>query len=370
MQRQLKFTNACNDMDSSKFTLGFVGDVLLHMPLQNQAFSHEEQFKILWKEVQGLISQVDFMYANLEGPAAANIKNSSYPLFNYPEFILDNLVDSSFDIVSTVNNHTLDKGVLGVDRTIEGLRRVGLPYFGSIKSDEIEESQFYTITNISNGSDSIRVAWVSCTFSNNGNNDPLKQILYCFRQNGGGGGPNPLLLNLVENLHNMESIDAIIVTPHWGVEYVQRPNRSQSELAEQLIGAGALAVIGSHPHVLQPWEKIINNGREGFVLYSLGNFVSNQSQIPRRASIILFLGLRKTSLGKVLIDGISYFPMYMRRRSDESNQNGYHYLTPLNTAELVDNIGSMARENIYSIFPESYAIKNKESIVINGSQCH
>src|SRR5690606_33385277 len=81
-------------------------------------------------------------------------------------------------------------------------------------------------------------------------------------------------------------VDAVIVTPHWGKEYTHEVGDKERELARKWIEAGALAVIGSHPHVVQPWERIVaEDGREGLVLYSLGNFASHQPELPRRSSL-------------------------------------------------------------------------------------
>jgi poly-gamma-glutamate capsule biosynthesis protein CapA/YwtB (metallophosphatase superfamily) len=77
----------------------------------------------------------------------------------------------------------------------------------------------------------------------------------------------------------------VIVTPHWGKEYRRRADRAQRKLAARLAEAGATAVIGSHPHVLQPGRRSWHaDGRETLVVYSLGNFASHQPELPRRSS--------------------------------------------------------------------------------------
>jgi hypothetical protein len=107
----------------------------------------------------------------------------------------------------------------------------------------------------------------------------------------------------------------VIVTPHWGDEYVANPNRKQRDLAKRFVDAGALLVIGSHPHVLQPWETITAaDGRQGFVIYSLGNFVSGQTHLARRSSMLLYVGLTRSAQG-VVVNGVSYVPLAMTTRS-------------------------------------------------------
>ena len=128
-----------------------------------------------------------------------------------------------------------------------------------------------------------------------------------------------------------KEVDAIIITPHWGDEYVNTPNAIQKEFGRKWIEMGATAVIGSHPHVLQPMEKVVTkDGREGFIIYSLGNFVSNQGgkesecageksclakKLAQRSSVTLFLGLTKNSSG-TFINGVKALPMRMVNQYD------------------------------------------------------
>jgi hypothetical protein len=107
-------------------------------------------------------------------------------------------------------------------------------------------------------------------------------------------------------------VDAVIVTPHWGLEYQATPRDEEMDLAHDFLDAGAIAVLGIHPHVLQPWAHYRTaDGRDTFVIYSLGNFVSGQKHIPRKSTLMLQLGLRRTADGDVRIQGARYVPLYM-----------------------------------------------------------
>src|SRR5262249_33114649 len=109
--------------------------------------------------------------------------------------------------------------------------------------------------------------------------------------------------------------DAIIISPHWGEEYERYPNDEQKHFAHEVLDAGATAVIGSHPHVLQPLQKYITkDGRATLIMYSLGNFISYQGRTNSRSTVILLLGLTKTSQGTI-INGVRFVPMYMQNRS-------------------------------------------------------
>jgi poly-gamma-glutamate synthesis protein (capsule biosynthesis protein) len=307
----LRFSKACDPGDT--ITIGAVGDVLLHGPLQKQGYN--EGFDSMWSEIADYISAPQLMYANLEGPAAKGVakggKNakdpglvfdgnvySGYPTFNYNPIIIKDLKDSGFDILSTANNHSMDRGVLGVDRTIEALEDYGMPFMGTRKNGA-DESTFYNITT-QNG---WKIGWIACAWGTNGIPDNKDQVLDCF--------DTGRVSKLIKNLKPV--VDAVIVTPHWGDEYQLSPNSQQKKFGRQWLEDGAAAIIGAHPHVPQPWENYTTqDGRQGLILYSLGNFVSNQSAVAKQSSILLYVGLTKKN-GQAWVNGVRYLPLYMNR---------------------------------------------------------
>ena len=110
--------------------------------------------------------------------------------------------------------------------------------------------------------------------------------------------------------------DVICVNMHWGIEYQNVPNNEQEDLANFLFENGADIILGSHPHVLQKMEErdIIlpnNDTKKGFVIYSLGNFMSGQTKANTRNSIILTLDVIKSGVtGKLSFENINYIPIY------------------------------------------------------------
>ncbi len=296
-----------------------MGDVLLHGPLQSQGYKASNGFHSLWSKVERIWSGADVTYANMEGPVAgpmsANGKLMShdpgkkfdqeaytgYPRFNYHPSILFDLKSAGADVISTANNHAMDRGSLGADRTIDNILHANLLYSGTRKKGDTD-SPWHTVSN-ENG---VRIAWLACSYDTNGIDDPHRQVLLCFHD-------TSLILKIVKDLAHDSSVDAVIVTPHWGSEYESSPNTSQKNLAKQLIEAGATAVIGSHPHVLQPWAKITaSDGREGLVIYSLGNFVSNQRELIKRTSLMLHLGLTIDPVTrKAFVNGARITPIAM-----------------------------------------------------------
>jgi len=315
----IEFANQCTP--GTRMTIAAVGDVLLHGALQQQAMARPTsgRFASLWQPVTDLLSAADTTYANLEGPTAHgvaatgrevpdpgfrwdNVVYSSYPQFNYHGFLEDDLKASGIDVVSTANNHAMDRRQLGADRTIERLRESGLAFTGTRHRNALD-APWHTITQARG----FKLAWLACSFSTNGLPDPSGQVLGCWED-------EAMVVDQIKKLRATAGIDAVIVTPHWGEEYTASPSRAQRDLGKRFLDAGATMILGSHPHVLQPWEKYTTaDGRETFVIYSLGNFVSGQSQLARRSTIVLYVGLTRTSTG-VAINGVRYVPMIMNTR--------------------------------------------------------
>lgn len=324
-QAEMKFSRACERGET--LTIAAVGDVLLHSPLQVQAYNSPILHQSLWSGVQGLLQEADLAYANLEGPVANGIAKggkvskdpgmeyddyvySGYPTFNYHNSLIPELKRGGFDIVSTANNHAMDRGSIGVDKTIEALQENALPFSGTRTKlqSTIDNFSWSVVTK----KDGWNIAWLACTFSTNGLSDKHNQVLDCFQDAGA-------IENEIKTLAQNPQIQAVILTPHWGeAEYSQQVEKSQRTLAKRFFEAGATAILGNHPHVTKPWEKYItSDGRETFVIYSIGNFVSAQGALAKRTSAIVYLGLTKDGNSKAWINGVAYVPTYMFSRPYE-----------------------------------------------------
>jgi poly-gamma-glutamate synthesis protein (capsule biosynthesis protein) len=322
----LRFDGACEP--GPRVTLAFGGDLLLHHELQEQAYAVDEGAAVLWSNIADLLAEPDLTYLNLEGPMAAGLDRdflevedpgrkfdrvvyTAYPRFNYHASIAKDLVTAGVDVVSTANNHALDRGNLGVDRTIAALRQAKLPFIGTREAGELTRS--YTLTKIGE----LEIAWIACTQTTNQIPDDFDQVTRC--GNGAVIEDQIRRLRATGRYHKREpKVDAVIVTPHWGKEYAHTPRESDQQLAQRWIDAGAIAVIGSHPHVVQPWAKLhAEDGREGLVFYSLGNFASHQVELSRRSSLLLYVSLVEAADGELRIAGVRYVPLHVRQQGDD-----------------------------------------------------
>jgi hypothetical protein len=313
-------------VDPDSFTIAAVGDVLLHSPLQKQAYASKDGFQRLWRGVTPLLKLADLSYANLEGPTAGalnthgkpvkdpglkfdNVAYTGFPRFNYHPRLAAELKKGGIDIVSTANNHALDRSSLGVDRTVGALESAGLAFTGTRTTSDSRADdgsfQWHVVTHTKGWN----VAWIACTFSTNGIPDRQHQVLRCFED-------SDIVESEIRALRKDSKIDAIIVTPHWGeVEYAQKVEHGQRTLARRFAEAGATALLGNHPHVTKPWEKIrTSDGRDVVVAYSIGNFVSAQQTLEERTSALVYLGLQRAPGKRAWVSSVKYVPLYMLRR--------------------------------------------------------
>lgn len=303
-----------------RVTIAAVGDLLFHKSLLRQAFHRRAGFAPFWRPMKAVLADADIAYANLEGPAVHGVAAGGrrvrdpgwridyrvygYRLpnlsFNYHPSLLDDLVKSGFDVVSTANNHALDRGALGIDRTIENLKDAGLAFTGTKSRQDVDRP--WSVITKAGG---VSVAWLACTYSTNGIPDRASQVLDCYKQ-------REAVLAEVERLATDPAVDAVILTPHWGYENSRNTNAKQRKLAREVLDAGATAIIGAHPHVLQPWEKHTSpDGREGLIVYSLGNFISNQRRTPQRVGQMALVELVKPATGKAQVSAAGYIPTWV-----------------------------------------------------------
>jgi len=288
----------------------------------------------------------DISYANLEVPIARNlIRKSKYQdgklvtiekkidpfilhdgevycgefpyTFNaHPAFALA-MKKVGWDIVSIANNHVLDRLSNGLDLTIKALKENKIDFVGAIPSSKIKEAQGdpfnikpYMIKEVRG----IKIAFFSIARFTNPHfyrmipSDRYKQV-YKFTKSFFYGRSNiPKLVKWIQHAKNEENADAVIVAPHWGLEYVNHTNFLQRIWGKQILEGGADIILGSHPHVIQPFEKhITSDKRETFIAYSLGDFVCGLKSFRLRAAYILYITLVKNEKG-VFIKEIKYLP--------------------------------------------------------------
>lgn len=300
---------------SATINMAFTGDIMCHNTIYKDAFdssNNSYDFSYIFDDVKYNIQTADIAVGNLETTFAGSSKGySSYPTFNTPENLAYTLKKIGFDVLSTANNHCYDSGYSGIESTINYLDDADISHTGTYKSKE-EQNQIL-IKNVKG----IKIAFLSFTYGTNGIKVP----------NDKSYSVNLIDKNLILNqlsLAKDQNPDMICVSMHWGIEYQTSPNSEQKDLADFLFKNGADLIIGNHPHVLQSMEKrdiTLDDGshKDGFVVYSLGNFLADQNKNYTRDSAILNLNITKDSDDKIKINSATYTPTYIYKDTSKSS---------------------------------------------------
>ncbi len=259
---------AQNNHDSSgKITLLFIGDIMGHdeqiWSAENRE-THEYNYDDVFQYVKNEISEADIAIANFE-VTMAGAPYTGYPQFSSPAALAAACKKAGIDCLVTANNHAADRGKKGITGTIMRLDSLGIQHTGTFADQQSRDSLFPLILEKKGR----RFALMNYTFSTNGITVPQQVIVNMLNKS--------LIAGDIEKARS-ENPDAIIVFLHWGNEYDTIPSKAQTDMAEYLFSRGADIVIGSHPHVLQKMEWIKGDSatKDKPVIYSLGNFVSNQ----------------------------------------------------------------------------------------------
>ena len=298
------------------FTLTAIGDIMCHNTQYIDAYNDETgeyDFSYVFDDISLYTKTADICVGNLETTfAGEDVGYSSYPTFNTPDSLAYELKDIGVDVLSTAGNHALDKGFNGLSRTIAVLNNADISHLGTYKS---KEEQDKTLIKYVKG---IKIAFVNFAYGTNGIPIPSDK---------------PYCVNLIDENLMKEQIDRakgeepdiIIACMHWGTEYKTTPSSTQEQLADFLFKNGVDIILGTHPHVLEPMEKrtvTLDDGstKDGFVIYSLGNFIADQNAEYTRDSIILNIDITKHTDGKITIDNYEYVPIYMYKDTSKKKQ--------------------------------------------------
>ena len=309
-------------------TISAVGDLMVHTWQMRDAYdkeSGEYDFTNDFEMITKYLDQADFRIGNLETVfAGADIGYSDFPMFNTPDTFGQAIAEAGFDLLTTTNNHSLDKKEAGLLRTLDILDGFGIDHVGTYRSQEDRDS--FTIKEI-NG---INVAFLSYTYGTNGLPVPKgKDYLI-----------NIMNRDLIRaDLEAVKALnpDVIIVMPHMGNEYELKPRQIFIDWIDHMFECGADIVLASHPHVLQPMEvkdytDANGESRKVFVAYSLGNFISSQRTHPRDTGIIVNITLSKTGDERAEIDMVEYIPTWVQF----TNQSGMDYVRVLGIKDVLD----------------------------------
>lgn len=366
--------SAQKEQDIKSITVGSAGDIMLHSPFyRSDDYKTEEgdyDFGSCFDFIKPIYSSATYMAVNLETTLAGKDEGySGYPMFRSPDSIADSLSDSGVDLMLLANNHIYDSGREGFLRTSRILKEKGIDYTGARHS---EDEKKYMIKDI-NG---IKLGIMNFTYETprsddikgiNGNpvDNETSMQLNSFDPN----ERDTFYDEIGKDIDSMEDagVDFKIVYLHWGEEYHLKESQWQRQMAQELCDMGVDALIGSHPHVVQPVDVFTgtsddNEGHLMFCAFSLGNQLSNQRRElmdmdtgHTEDGLIIDLEIKKDKTG-TRISKIDYHPTWVYK----NNEGPVYYILP------ADEEANTAISDVSSDLKASY--ERTWSIIRDGAE--
>ncbi|MFW5895306.1 MAG: CapA family protein [archaeon] len=247
--------------------------------------------EFIFREISGILNNADITFGNLES-VLSNIRvdksNVDSLRLRGTESSVNGLVYAGFNVMSLANNHILEHGYDSLVRTIDLLEDNG------IKSAGVAENNSKSHELVVIERNGISFGFLAYCLIND-------STAYCSIDD---------IDEIIDDVRKRkDKVDNLIVSLHWGNEYIRKPSPQQVQLGHSIIDAGADLILGHHPHVLQGVEKY----KEGIIAYSLGNFVFDMWQRKMRESMILSLDFSKNKVEKfkiipIIIDKDNFQP--------------------------------------------------------------
>ncbi len=313
-------------------TIAMVGDVLLHEKVSDSGRMEDGSYRYdhLFQNVQDEIAGADIALVNQEVILGGReLGLSGYPCFNGAFEVGDSLASAGFDVILHATNHALDKKEPGLRSCLDFWRRShpDLAILGIYDSAAARDTIYIREEN------GIKIALLNYTYGTNG--IPLPAGM-------------PYAVNLLEEnrvrtdiARAKEAADFVIVTPHWGTEYVLEPDAYQKKWTQIFYECGVDLVIGTHPHVIEPIEMITGENRNMLVYYSLGNFINATAETGKGIANRMVGAMAQVTVamdkdGKAYISDYGVLPLVSHVRTGAGQ---------ITTYKLVDYTQQLAGEN-------------------------
>ena len=244
------------------------GDLLYHDIIYISAKKEDGtyDFHENFEYVKPWLKQADLVLGDFEGTVNKDHYLAGYPLFNAPGEVMDAIKDAGYQVLDLAHNHILDSQIEGVVSTADAIEKAGMTPVG-VYTHESRDKAPLVIKEV-NG---IKVAILAYSYGFNGIEQSISQEDY-----------NRYLSDLDEDKMKAEieraekEADITVIMPQMGVEYQIEPTDEQKKLYHKMIDWGADIIFGGHPHVVEPAETVEKDGDKKLIIYSMGNFISNQ----------------------------------------------------------------------------------------------
>ena len=244
------------------------GDLLYHDIIYMSAKKEDGSYDFHenFEYVTPWLKQADLAIGDFEGTINKDHYLAGYPLFNAPGQVMDAIKDAGYHVLDLAHNHVLDSQIEGVISTADAIEKAGMTPIG-VYTHESRDQAPLVIKEV-NG---IKVALLAYSYGFNGIEQSISQEDY-----------NRYLSDLNEDKMKAEieraekEADITVIMPQMGVEYRIEPTEEQKVLYHKMIEWGADIIFGGHPHVVEPSEIVEKDGDKKLIIYSMGNFISNQ----------------------------------------------------------------------------------------------
>lgn len=347
------------------------GDIIMHQPfiISNQYKNTDGSYDYnsIFKYVKPYYTNADYTVVNFES-TVANGNYKGYPRFHAPAAITNALAENNVDLCLLANNHIYDNGDAGMNITIDAMETNHLTYMG-IRKNSSEKK--YLIQEI-NG---IKVGFFNYVYAGgtesektinaipvSANSSPL---INTFNYN----NLQAMYTDVKNSLSEMKQagVKYTIAYIHWGNEYQTKENGTQRQIASALCELGVDALIGGHPHVVQPVDLLTSSSgnHQMICVYSVGNHLSNQyrtriTSLPTghtEDGLMVNLVLQKNDDDTVSLTQVDFIPTWVYRTPGaEDTDNPTFYILPLdNPDKIVKDASSL---NIESAIKESISRTN------------
>ncbi len=247
-----------------KATIMASGDMLYHDVVYEGAYVDEKyDFNSNYQFITPLISAADLALGDFEGTINPDRELVGYPIFNAPQEVVATIKNAGYDAISLAHNHILDTGISGLRATKKIFNQAGLDVFG-IKTTADDTLLIKEVNGI-------KIALLGYSYGFNGLEALLSEEEYQYYL-------KDLDMAKVEREIKQaeKEADLTVVMPQAGVEYSLQPTEEQQTIYRQMIDFGADIIFGGHPHVAEPTEIVEKDGQRKFIIYSMGNLLSNQ----------------------------------------------------------------------------------------------
>jgi len=286
-----------------ELSLVFAGDLLPHGAVNDRAAANGSRigksydYLPMFEPMRPVIEGADLAICHMEVPTVPEGEQvTTYPSFGAPPELAIAAGQAGYDGCSTASNHSLDRGRAGLDRLLDTFDQAGMQHTGTARTEDEGDGRavVYDV-------DGVTIAHLSYAYDFNGYKIPadapwsVNQI-------------DPAKIIRRADEAKAAGADLVIVSLHWGTEYVHDPTDQQRAWAEEILATDSIdAIIGHHAHVVQPIGRVA--GR--FVVWGLGNQVSNQEQLPRRDGLTVRLRAARDDAGDWSVTGVEAIPTYV-----------------------------------------------------------